>query len=380
MAHRDDNLAAYALLGIVGGLYIFLKGFRQFRNYLLIADTPEIPIRSVPMGFVQVHGEAKGDKTVQSPVSHTACFAYKVMIERWESRSGEQGAGWKHHRTDVDGVEFYLTNATGKILINAQAADLDLPQTARCEACQGSTAPTGVAADGEELLKYVSQADAHWAGELFESGLRFVGSLPDSAKEQQRQALMGVFQHAPGSPDFMRGMMVMMAPKMQQQLESLGPQSDPKHEEARQTALQALQYPPGSPEFLEGIQRAGQMAGGLGSSHKISAMLQAAAGAPGSSSGLFSAAGGRYRFTEYCVVPATTYNISGTCVENPHPQDANDHNMIVKGTNEKEFLISSKTEKQVESGMRKRAVMMIFWGAALSVVSLAILLAKLGLL
>ena len=74
------------------------------------------------------------------------------------------------------------------------------------------------------------------------------------------------------------------------------------------------------------------------------------------------------------------YDISGTCVENPHPKDANDHNMIVKGATENEFLISSKTEKQVESSLRKRAVMMVFGGAALSVVCMAILLAKLGLL
>ena len=40
--------------------------------------------------------------------------------------------------------------------------------------------------------------------------------------------------------------------------------------------------------------------------------------------------------------------------------------MIVKGTNEKEFLISSKTEKQLESSLRWRAVKMIFGGAALA--------------
>ena len=378
MAH-DDNLAGYAFLGFFGGLYIFFKGFRQYRNYLLIADTPEIPIRSVPMGFVQVYGNAQGEKTIPSPVSHTPCFAYKVVIDRWQTRSGNEGAGWRHHRTGLDGVEFYLADATGKVLVDARAADLDLPQTARCEAGQGASAAMGVAASQEELLKYVTQADAHWAGGLFERGLKFAGPLPDSAKEQQRQALMGVFQHTPGSPEFLRGMMTMVAPKMQQHLETLGPQSDPKHEEARQMMLQALQHPPGSPEFLEGVRHVEEMAGAPGATHKFDAILQAATGDPEASSHLFNAAAGRYRFTEYCLVPAA-YNISGTCVENPHPKDVNDRNMIVKGANEKEFLISCKTEKQVESGLRKRAVGMIVGGAALSVICLAILLAKLGLL
>ena len=60
----NDNPGGYAFLGIGLGLYTFLKGSRQFRNYRLIADTPEIPIRSIPMGFVATHGVAKGEQTV----------------------------------------------------------------------------------------------------------------------------------------------------------------------------------------------------------------------------------------------------------------------------------------------------------------------------
>ena len=379
MAH-DDNLAAYALLGFAGGLYTFFKGFRQFRNYLLIADTPEIPIRSVPMGFVQIHGKAQGEKTVASPVSHTPCFAYKVVIERWKTPSHNEAGGWKPHRTDVDGVTFYLADATGKVLVDAREAELDLPQTARCEAGQGASAATGVAATQEELLKYVTQADAHWAGSLIERGLKFAGPLADPAKEQQRQTLMGAFQNKLGSPEFVRGMMAMMAPKMQQRLESLGPQSDPQHEDARQMMLQAFQHPPGSPEFLENVRRVEAIAGAPGSTKKFDTFMQAASGDAEASADLFSAASGRYRFTEYCLVPAAAYDIGGTCVENPNPKDVNDRNMIVKGTNEKEFLISSRTEKQLESNLRRRAVGMIVGGAALSVICLAILLAKLGML
>jgi hypothetical protein len=379
MAH-DDNLAVYALLGFGFGIYTFIKGFREFRNYLLIADTPEIPIRSVPMGFVQVHGKAQGDKTVPSPLTHTPCLLYQVVIEKWKTDSDSRSGHWSHHRTDVDGAAFHLTDATGKVLVDARGAELDLPRSARCEAGRSAVAATGVAATQQELLEYVSQADAHWAGGLVERGLKMTGPLSDSAMEQKRQSLMGVLQNTPGSPDFMRGMMTMMVPKMKERLETMGPQSDPQHEAARQAALQAFQHPVGSPEFLEGVQRAQQMAGDRGSSQMVNALMHSFGGTPAASRGLFGAADGRYRLTEYCLVPGGLYNISGSCVENPHPQDANDHNMIVKGTNEKEFLISSKTEKQLESGLRKRAVLMAFGGAALSVACMAILLAKLGLL
>ncbi len=140
-------------------------------------------------------------------------------------------------------------------------------------------------------------------------------------------------------------------------------------------ALQAFQHPLESPEFMAAIQNAAAMAGEPGMAQHFSAMM----GAGGQNMrSFFSAASGRYRFTEYCLVPNSTYDVSGTCVENPNPQDEHDRNMIVKGTNEKVFMISSKTEKQLESGLRMRAVKMILGGAALSVICLAILLAKFG--
>jgi hypothetical protein len=89
---------------------------------------------------------------------------------------------------------------------------------------------------------------------------------------------------------------------------------------------------------------------------------------------------GRYRLTEYCLVSGQMYDITGTCAENPNPRDEYDRNIILKGTNEPTFLVSSKTEKEFESSLRKRAVWMILGGAALAVVCLAIFLGKLGLL
>jgi len=92
------------------------------------------------------------------------------------------------------------------------------------------------------------------------------------------------------------------------------------------------------------------------------------------------ATSGQYRLTESCIVPDGTYDITGTCTENPNPADEHDRNLIAKGQNEPPFLISSKSEKQLESGLRRRAAGKIFGGAALAIVCLAIILAKLGLL
>jgi hypothetical protein len=187
---------------------------------------------------------------------------------------------------------------------------------------------------------------------------------------------VNAFQARLGSPEFMQRMMPMMAPMMKKRLEAMGPQADPKHEQARQMALEAFKLPPGSPEFLAAVQ--GAMAAS-GESPQALAHFQAFL-QPGNQHAGFGAASGRYRFTEYCVVPGGAYDLTGTCTENPAPADEHDRNLIAKGRNEPTFLISSKTEKQLESSLRWRAAGKIFGGAALCLLCAAIILGKLGLL
>jgi hypothetical protein len=74
MLQKVDSLGLYALLGFGAGILVFFKGFREYRKYRILVDTPEIPIRSIPMGLVEIHGRAEGEQTMPSPVSHTPCF------------------------------------------------------------------------------------------------------------------------------------------------------------------------------------------------------------------------------------------------------------------------------------------------------------------
>jgi hypothetical protein len=82
--------------------------------------------------------------------------------------------------------------------------------------------------------------------------------------------------------------------------------------------------------------------------------------------------------SEYLVLPDHWYDLTGTCIENPAPQDEYDRNLITKGTNEPTFLISWRSEKEIERTLRNRAALHIFGGGGLSVACLAILLAKFG--
>jgi hypothetical protein len=288
MASDDGKLILYCALGFGAGLYCFFKGFREYRKYRVLADTPEIPIRSIAMGLVEVHGKAQGEQLLTSPVTKSPCFLYKVDIDRWKTDSKGRGS-WRHYKTDINGVTFYLRDGTGKVLVNAYGAELDLIRTVRREtggiAGRGLRAlfgggrnlplPAGPYVTDAELIEYVER-----------SGTSGSAALPDVLKQL---AVAGRFPVLRGS------------------------------------------------------------------------------------------SAGRYRLTEYCILPDHWYDVTATCVENLQPKDADDRNLLLKGQNEPTFLISWRSEKGIEGTLRKRAALYVFGGAALAVVCLAILLAKFGM-
>src|SRR3989442_15124456 len=99
------------------------------------------------MGLVQVHGKAKGEELVESPVTRTPCLFYRVDIERWQSNS-KGGGSWSHYKTGASGVKFYVEDATGQGLVEARGAEDDLMQTARREIGRGSGGRLGGALGG----------------------------------------------------------------------------------------------------------------------------------------------------------------------------------------------------------------------------------------
>ncbi len=281
MSSHGSDISIAAVVGFGAGLFWFIKGFRVFREYRVLADTPEIPIRSVAMGLVEIHGKAKGLQTVLSPVTKTPCFFYKVDIERWFS--DKNGGHWSHAATQAEGTRFYLEDVTGKVLVDAHGAEYDLIQTAKRETGRGfggspsrlfggsrdPTLATGSGISDADLLNYVEAVISTGRGSFSLSG----GNL------------------------------------------------------------------------LSGL--------GMGSAH-------------------------RYRLSEYCILPEQSYDVAGTCIENPDAQDEHDRNMIVKGQNEPTFVISWRSEKELKSRLRNRAALHIFGGAALSAVCLAVLLFRFG--
>lgn len=386
MSSDDGKLEMALVFGLGAGIVTFFKGFRTYREYRVLEDTPEIPIRSIPMGLVRIHGRAKGEERVASPVTHTPCFFYRVDIERW--KSDRDGGSWSHFRTDLDGVKFYLEDASGHVLVDARNAECDLEQSCRHEvngtsasslAAGSVAAGPGVATDAE-LLSYVSRVSTANILGFVGRRIEAVGPLADPNKEQVRHALADAFTYPFEGKGF-EELMAVQLPMIRQQLEAKGPLPDPEHEKARLAALEAMRHPVGSPEFGEAMRQVAAVQV-TSSGHPIESFVATMQGIQQHGLGgiNFSGASGRYRFTEFCILPDHDYDITGTCMENAACRDAHDRNLITKGQNEPTFLISSKSQQALDSSLRNRAALMIFGGAGLSIVCLALLLAKLGLL
>jgi len=329
----DDNFYGGIFVGFFLGVITFFRGFRAYRRYRLIADVPQIPIRSVPMGLVKVRGKAGGEQVINSPVSHISCLFYKVDIQKWSSDS--HGGNWSHYATDADGANFYLEDATGKVLVDAHGCDYDLQETSKRELSSSANAETDV-----ELRRYIFSAGSRRFTRFAE---RMISRAPagldreKSAKLQLlAQSLHAFNQGTATNPGHMPNLLQPMLAIASQQL------NDPQHEQERQAALQ----------HLTELQSSGQLLGD------------------------FEPVEGRFRLNEYCILPGYEYELTGTCIENPACTGLHDRNLITKGTNDPTFLISWRSEKGLESSLRNKAALMIFGGGAAAVVCLAILLAK----
>ena len=333
-SHSDPTGGLF--IGFLISLWTFFKGFRKFREYKVVEDTPTIAIRSVPMGLVRIRGNAQSDQLIPSPVTHTPCCFYKVDIERWKTK--DRSGSWEHERTDLDGTKFFLADQTGKVLVDGYSAEYDLPMNAErvVDSSHVGTANTNGVSDAD-LLQYVSYSGVHAIAAKVEHFLERKGAFADPQHEQMRQYFMAALENA---PNIAKGGAI--PPALVEKFMAAAPGlGDPAKAPQRQMALQ---------HFRE-MAEAGQ--------------LHAPA---------MNAASGRYRVREYVILPGQEYNITGTCAENPKAQDAHDRNLICKGQHEKTFLISSKALQATEKTLEKSALWMILGGAAGSILCLALLL------
>ena len=111
---------------VVVGVILFIVGFLKYREYRVLADTPKVPIRSVSMGLSHVAGTSIGGQPLISPLTQVPCYYYEVKVEKQVKKDNQET--WEETHRDRAEVPFYLQDETGKVLVNPQYAEYNLPQ------------------------------------------------------------------------------------------------------------------------------------------------------------------------------------------------------------------------------------------------------------
>jgi hypothetical protein len=114
----------WCAIGVAGGMYLFFRGFILLQQRHLILDTPFSKIRSAAMGMVEVSGLAVGPYTMIAPVTGRPCYYYRTVAWEWK-REGKNNK-WVKVAGECMHVPFFLDDNTGRVLVDPRGAELDL--------------------------------------------------------------------------------------------------------------------------------------------------------------------------------------------------------------------------------------------------------------
>jgi hypothetical protein len=126
LAKSGGNSPLGIILLFALGAFLFFMGFRSYRRYRILADTPIMPIRSLAMGLTHARGKATGGDPLTSPLTGAPCFYYWVRVDKF--KHGKH-AGWVPVSNEMDRRPFYLDDGTAKVLVNALYAEFNVPKT-----------------------------------------------------------------------------------------------------------------------------------------------------------------------------------------------------------------------------------------------------------
>lgn len=124
-ASSDAFWLVFGGAGVVAGTMMFFRGLAMLRYKRLILNTPFSKIHSASIGLVEVTGMPVGPNTMAAPVTGDPCFYYRVQAWKWVLN--EKGNGqWKSALDESSYVPFFLEDSTGRVLVNAQSANMDV--------------------------------------------------------------------------------------------------------------------------------------------------------------------------------------------------------------------------------------------------------------
>lgn len=126
-AIRSSNPTGFLFFCAIGfcvGIGLFIYGFRLLLRRRLILDTPLSKIRSASMGMVEVSGLACGPYTMLAPITGRDCYYYRTLVWEWKQEGRDKT--WVKIAGECMHLPFFVDDNTGRVLVDPRGASLDL--------------------------------------------------------------------------------------------------------------------------------------------------------------------------------------------------------------------------------------------------------------
>ena len=118
-------------IGVVIGLILFFWGLKSLRESRVVAQIPETAVSAIGAGPVHVHGKTAGDAVLMSPMTGVPCYYYKAQVEKLVKQGNQQR--WETFKNETGQQNFYIDDGSGRVLVDPQGLDFNLPQTLQAE-------------------------------------------------------------------------------------------------------------------------------------------------------------------------------------------------------------------------------------------------------
>jgi len=120
---RPDQAFVFLNAGVIGGVVLFVYGFKLNRRKQLMETTPTSTVRSLALGLVEVVGAAKPEGALlNAPFSRMPCIVYSYRVQ--ERKGSGRNARWITVARAQSDRSFWLDDGTAKILVDPSQAEL----------------------------------------------------------------------------------------------------------------------------------------------------------------------------------------------------------------------------------------------------------------
>jgi hypothetical protein len=374
------GLLVWCAVGFGAGIGLFVYGFRLLQRRRLLLDTPFSKIRSASMGMVEVSGLAVGPYTMVAPITARPCYYHRTLV--WEWKQSGKNKQWVKVAGECVHVPFFVDDNTGRMLVDPRGADLDLHRDFEQEFC-------------DSFFTTKDPAPSNVRSFLARHGIVTNNKIKVEEyciKPKNALFLLGTLAENPGlevSPQPIRDNDTsdsMISARFRQSVSvflGVGDQESPLNFQAPPLAARSDAHPhqlvrlsPASdPTTSSEMTQQQKVAAALMKAGISNPAAWSAAGMP--ATGVSGAGTSASEVQVLVDPPATKGDGTNGNADSPAQADAFDPHppiVLMKGTNNKTFLISWRSQQAVARSLGWKSTLMIWGGPALALLSLYLFL------